>query len=162
MAWRFFTLLTAINPMAKRITIGLALLLTMCASANSQTIHATFAPEKLGYGAIYEQHIFNSVSLLVSYDKGRYTKYSELCNCRSRVDIEKFGAGIRYNWAMCLIQKNTLSNLYDPGNAFDTFKVNDYSVELGGMVDFGRIESGLLYDVLNFEARISVAIKLFD
>lgn len=160
MAWRFFTLLSKFST-SRGIVIATVVLMTTFSTGNAQTVHATFAPEKLGCGLILEQPIFENVSLLASYDRGMYRIKDDWCQCTNKVGIQKFGAGVRYNWAMVLVQYNDIFKEYNPTNAFNISKVKNVSVELGAMLDLtDKIQSGIIYDVINYEARLTVGYRL--
>ena len=149
----------------RMITTALLIVLfvVMCAvsfKAEAQTVYGTFAPEKLGTGIMYEFQVNQDAGIILSFDHGKYVHRKEGKPFKSTAEINKAGFGMRYNWFVALFQHHLSIETNDPNGWYDLSQIHKNSLELGALVFLGdRFSSGILYDVLNHEARLTVGIN---
>lgn len=135
----------------KNMKIKLLLVLTIIAinKPKSQTVHFTFNPDKMGIGGIIEVPASKNFGALGSFDEGSYYFINE------RMDVYKYGAGVRYKWFILLYQYSEFK--HDEDTWFKIDLLYKHSIEMGAITyatdHFGV---GIFGDLLNSEFRVSV------
>lgn len=138
--------------MKKSILFSIVLII-MFFELSAQKIGVSYAPPtKLG--GLISTNFRGPAQLISSFETGYY-KIED-----SKVDLDKWGIGISYEWFVVMYQFTKLYNLRDEDKHFNLRNVHENSIELGALAGLGQFNVGIFYDTLNYEGRFVLLLKL--